>query len=130
MPKDASVSEENWESHCAVSKRQVERKITSIAVKELRSPIPKPRWYVHPNILVLYKLENIPLPMNGVVSSNAEERSPSQVHLGSKSISPAFNSFTNVKPSLEKQIEGRSVETSSGNTDEPVMDTTAPVILE
>lgn len=85
---DKQVCEENWECHCPVSKRQVEKKITSIASKELRSALPKARWYVHSNILELYKLDDIPLPTNGLVFGKSEETSVSPLPLKPRSPSP------------------------------------------
>jgi hypothetical protein len=129
--EDGQVSEENWESHCTISKRQVEKKITSIANKELRSLMPKPRWYVHSSILAFYKLENIPLPMNGLVTANSKEKSPSPVPLQTKS--PIIASFTNVKVSSEKINEVRTQEIAQKstveNTEVTSMDITAPVRL-
>ena len=125
---DSQVSEENWESHCTVSKRQVEKKITSIANKESRPSMPKPRWYVHPNVFAFYKLENI--AVNDLVSANANEKSPSH----SKAKSSMIASFTNVKDTSEKRVEERTQEIAQTSTDENTevtsMDTTPPVRLE
>ena len=126
--KKEGVSEENWESHCTISKRQVERKVTGIAKKELRPSIPKPRWYVHSNILASYKLEDIALPVNGFVTTNPKEKSLSPVPPQTKS--PIITSFTDVRDSLVK-VNGTVVkETKSENMDVNSMDTTPPVRLE
>ena len=129
--EDHSVCEENWPSHCTVSKRQVEKKITSIANKELRSSLPKPRWYVHSNILAFYKQENIVL--DGFASANSSEKLPSPATPRAKS--PAIlASFANVKNTFEKINGERTQElaqTSTIQTTEVTsMDTTTPVKLE
>ena len=98
--EDLEVNEENWQSHCTVSKRQVEKKITSIANKHLRSPLPKPRWYVHSNILALYKMEDIPLLVNGSVDHNSKEKSPSPIPLQTKS--SMMTLFSNTEGCFEK----------------------------
>ena len=125
--EEEDVSEENWQSHCTVSKRQVEKKITSIANKELRSSLPKLRWYVHSKILAFYKLENI--AVNDLACANSE-KSPSCVPPRAKS--PKLASLANVKNSFEKTSEERTKELSqtAQNTEGTSMDTTPPLRLE
>ena len=53
---NTEVTEENWELHCTISKRQVEKNINNIARKELRLPNSKAQWFVHSNILELYNM--------------------------------------------------------------------------
>ena len=124
--EEEHVSEENWQSHCTVSKRQVEKKITSIANKELRSSLPKPRWYVHSKILAFYKLENI--AVNGLAYANSEK----STCMPPRAKSPILASLANVKNSFEKANEERTKELSQTvqNTDGTSMDTTPPVRLE
>ena len=98
--KGLEVNEDNWESHCTVSKRQVEKKITSIASKHMRTSLPKARWYVHSNILAFYKMQDIPLPGNVLVASNWKEKSPSPVPLQAKSSIKTL--FLNTSGSSEK----------------------------
>ncbi|CAI8014057.1 Chromatin assembly factor 1 subunit A [Geodia barretti] len=49
------------ENHSGISKRQLEKKIQQIAVKELRPPSTKQTWYVHDAILEKYKIDGAQL---------------------------------------------------------------------
>ena len=121
--KEEHVSEENWQSHCTVSKRQVEKKITSIANKELRSSLPKSRWYVHSKILAFYNLENI--AGNGLACANSEKSSPVPPP---RAKSPILASLANIKNSFEKRT--KELSQTVQNTEGTSMDTTPTVRLE
>lgn len=59
---------EDYENASKISKRQLEKKIQAIAVKEIRPPITKAVWYVHDAVLKQYGLETenfAPLVPNG-----------------------------------------------------------------
>ena len=49
------------ENHSGISKRQLEKKIQQIAVKELRLPSTKQTWYVHDAILEKYQMDRAKL---------------------------------------------------------------------
>ena len=51
------VREGEGEKQSGISKRQLEKKIQQIAVKEVRHPSTRPRWYVHDQILDKYKMD-------------------------------------------------------------------------
>ena len=78
---------QEYESLSGISKRQLERKIQAIAVKEQRAPIHKSVWYVHDSVLKQYGLKDediIPLIPNG-----SPILSPKQTTvLHAKSLSP------------------------------------------
>ncbi|XP_071169913.1 chromatin assembly factor 1 subunit A-like isoform X3 [Mytilus edulis] len=71
---DTSLSQENVTNvsitaetetdvaNCAISKRQLEIKITAIAVREKRADFKKICWYVHDDILKQYNCEGLPIP--------------------------------------------------------------------
>lgn len=71
---DTSLSQENVTNisitaetdadvaNCAISKRQLEIKITAIAVREKRADFKKICWYVHDDILKQYNSEGLPIP--------------------------------------------------------------------
>lgn len=48
---------QEYENSCGISKRQLEKKVQVIAVKEYRTPINRPAWYVHQEILRQYGLD-------------------------------------------------------------------------
>lgn len=64
-PPTAVTKENDGEKTCRISKRQLEKKIQQIAVKEVRPPSTKNTWYVHESILEKYKIDSkqlAPLP--------------------------------------------------------------------
>ena len=68
------------ENRSGISKRQLERRIQFIAVKEVRSPSTKPTWYVHDSVFEQYKLDPsnlVPLLPPTPRSSAAVEKSNS-----------------------------------------------------
>ena len=52
-----AVKEGECENASRISKRQLEKKIQQIAVKEVRAPSTKYTWYVHDSILQQYKID-------------------------------------------------------------------------
>lgn len=57
--------ENECDKTCRISKRQLEKKIQQIAVKEVRAPSTRNTWYVHESILEKYKIDSTqlaPLP--------------------------------------------------------------------
>lgn len=53
---DTTPKNVDYESMARISKRQLEKKIQAIAVKETRPPIPRQVWYVHGTVLKQYGL--------------------------------------------------------------------------
>ncbi|XP_069137308.1 chromatin assembly factor 1 subunit A-like [Argopecten irradians] len=58
---DTSEIIEDMNAH-SISKRQLELKISAIAVREKRASYKKVCWYVHENFLEQYKLTDLPVP--------------------------------------------------------------------
>ncbi|KAJ8299847.1 hypothetical protein KUTeg_011469 [Tegillarca granosa] len=58
---DTPVSESNTDNF-SISKRQMEIKITSIAVREKREGFKKVCWYVNDNVLQQFNLQDLPVP--------------------------------------------------------------------
>ncbi|XP_033750154.1 LOW QUALITY PROTEIN: chromatin assembly factor 1 subunit A-like [Pecten maximus] len=58
---DTSEIIEDVNTYC-ISKRQLELKISAIAVREKRATYKKVCWYVHENFLEQYKLTDLPVP--------------------------------------------------------------------
>lgn len=52
-----SCSATDYEAASGISKRQLERKIQTIATKEIRPPTHKPLWYVYNSVLQQYNME-------------------------------------------------------------------------
>ncbi|CAL1546138.1 unnamed protein product [Lymnaea stagnalis] len=77
-----NVKEEGY--GCCISKRQLELKILSIAVRERREGFKKICWYVHENILSQFSMSDIKLPNSWVYFS----------------ITPAKNIVSNVNKSI------------------------------
>ena len=63
--KTASASVDNLPFHhnSGISKRQLEMKITSMAVKELRTGYPRSCWYVHTHVISQVGLREHDLPV-------------------------------------------------------------------
>lgn len=118
--KEETVLESNWENHCQISKRQLERKITTIAKKERRSIMPKARWYVHDSILAQYKMENILPPKNGYISCHIEQTS-----LGTST--PSIKHFTQIANSSPSRHNGINLQVQSVDTLEEHLMDTSPV---
>ena len=125
VKKDETVSESSWEEHCPISKRQLERKITTIAKKERRSTMPKARWYVHHHILAQYKMEDIPLLKNGSIGCHIEQTSPvSKVG----PFTPSIRQFTqNATSPFGIKYNGMKVQVKSCDTMEETPMDTSPV---
>lgn len=58
-PKGTKTSSpfQEYESASGISKRQLEKKIQAIAIKEVRAPVFRPVWYVHEEVLKQYGLD-------------------------------------------------------------------------
>lgn len=88
IPKTPNFKSPNqtveFENASGISKRQLEKKIHEIAIKEPRPPSHKPQWYVHDSILLKYHIDLatitplIPLasPQTKTVSERAKVVSP------------------------------------------------------
>ena len=63
---------------CPISKRQLERKIQSIAVKEKRGVFDRVRWYVHGNVLSMYALDHLLVAENTPDIPSDGRKSPCQ----------------------------------------------------
>ena len=90
-PKSSKTPSEyqEYETASGISKRQLEKKIQAIAVKEMRSPINRVVWYVHNRVLKQYGLDQenmVPLAPDGspTLKPNSECSSPDTVVVGSK----------------------------------------------
>ncbi|XP_060067247.1 chromatin assembly factor 1 subunit A-B-like [Ylistrum balloti] len=70
---DTSEITEDVNAYC-ISKRQLELKISAIAVREKRAAYKKVCWYVHDNILEQYKLTDLPVP--NIHESDSEPPKP------------------------------------------------------
>lgn len=124
VKKDETVSESSWEEHCPISKRQLERKITTIAKKERRSVIPKVRWYVHDHILAHYKMEDTPLLKNGYIGCHNEQTSP----VGKVGpFTPSIKQFIQNAISPSPGRHGIKVQGKSCDTIEETLMDTSPV---
>lgn len=80
---ESDAPEENF----IISKRQLDKKITTIAVREKRSDFPKICWYVHPEMLKQYGLENLTL-RDKVLEKKAAEENPACASIPSKNTTP------------------------------------------
>lgn len=74
---------QEYETASKISKRQMEKKIQAIAVKEIRPPFAKLVWYVHDSVLKQYGLEQetfAPLVPNGspCLSTGSADQMPSR----------------------------------------------------
>lgn len=122
--KEGETSETNWEEHCVISKRQLERKITTIAKKEIRSTMPKARWYVHNRVLTQYNMEDISLPSNGHLVYQNEKTSP-RGKIGS---TPTIQHFTqNLKNSEFPRQNGINLQVQSYEINKENLMDTSPV---
>ena len=85
-----------------ISKRQLDLKINSIAVREKRPDFKRICWYVHPHVLKRYKLADLPIPTSWVNGRG----------VGDRNISPLPPSDISTKP---------AVATSSRPVNKPVV---------
>ena len=101
-----------------ISKRQLEMKIQSIAVKEVRPPATKPTWYVHDSVLESYKIgpSDLLAPLSVATtkscSVSAEKSSGSPPDSTPVSRKPAKRRASGNTPTLYDVI-GRSPQTTS-----------------
>ena len=97
---ESDAPEENF----IISKRQLEKKITTIACRAKRPDFPKICWYVHQEVLKQYGLENLPLRDKVLEMKNAEENStcPS---LPSKNTTPNQANLSESKTPVSKSSE-------------------------
>ena len=79
-PQAVVARESECENTSRISKRQLEKKIQQIAVKEVRAPSTKSTWYVHDSIIQQYKInltQLAPLLPATPKSQNSTEKSSS-----------------------------------------------------
>lgn len=62
LNKSLNLENDAMETDCSISKRQLELKITAIAVREKRAVFKKFCWYVSDEILKQYNCEGLPVP--------------------------------------------------------------------
>lgn len=62
LNKSLNLENDAMETDCSISKRQLELKITAIAVREKRADFKKFCWYVSDEILKQYNCEGLPVP--------------------------------------------------------------------
>lgn len=62
LNKSLNLENDAMETDCSISKRQLELKITAIAVREKRADFKKICWYVSDEILKQYNCEGLPVP--------------------------------------------------------------------
>lgn len=98
---------------CPVSKRQLERKIQSIAVKEKRGVFDKVRWYVHSCVLSKYGMDNLSVTETMADMSNDGRKSPCQssTALGM----PTIKQFVQPASPLARQASPPSIGTNKGS---------------
>lgn len=91
-PKGTKASSpfQEYESASGISKRQLEKKIQAIAIKEVRAPVFRPVWYVHEEVLKQYglDLENFTALVPNGSPTLLSAKSVDHTHTPPSSVSP------------------------------------------
>ena len=104
MKDNSKVLESDWQQHCVISKRQLERRILEMARKERRPILPKARWYVHQSVLAKYKMEDITLPTD---VHSRKESEPSSV----SNVTQNIKHFTQHASHVSSEVQQKENET-------------------
>lgn len=103
---------QGFEASSGISKRQLEMKIRAIAVKEVRSALGKPTWYVHVEILKQYGLDQ-----GKIVALVSDSSSPTLIKADipgmTKAVTPCMTKAVISPDTIAKQRKRKSYANTS-----------------
>lgn len=98
--KSLNLENDAMETDCSISKRQLELKITAIAVREKRADLKKICWYVNDETLKQYNCEGLPIPsaweslsQHAKTPAKPKSEEPSTTTPGRKTPVPSITQF-------------------------------------